>query len=632
MLFSIQLFFVFSAVAQNCPANIDFESGNYNGWTCYTGYVDAVDTSNVMSLTNSNGPIPGRHTMYGPTATSRDRYGDFPVRCPNGSGYSVKLGNTSGGGQAEGISYDFTIPENDNSYLLTYWYAVVFQAPNHQKNEQPRMETEIINLTDNKVISCASFTFIAVGTSLSGFGVNPDTIDVLYKAWSPVSVDLSGYAGKKIRLFFKTADCTFRRHFGYAYIDVNSECNGGFTGATYCPGDTTISIQAPYGYQSYAWYDSSSTNLLGNSQQLTLSPPPPSGTTFAVKVNPFAGFGCPATIFTQVKDSLTVVANAGNDAVSCNGDTIQLGTIPKPTIVYQWIPSEYLSNSEISNPYFIPGATTTYILKASSGGGGCQSTDTVTIRASTINRSLELLGKDAYCFGHGDSAVLKVHPELSIQWYKDDGLLTAPSNQFSYRVTGTGSYHAVVNDKLGCTTATDKKLIVVDFDRPGITYPLKYAVIDLPLKLEARSIGEKAVWNPGLNLDTTETFKPIFKGNEEQFYNITITSKGGCVTVDKQLVKIVEHVEIYVPTAFTPNGDGKNDFLHPIFRGVAEIRSFRVFNRRGQVLFESKSELPGWDGTFKGLPQDPQAFVWSLDCVGVDGAVYNKQGSSVLLR
>lgn len=172
--------------------------------------------------------------MYSNTL-AKDPYGDFPVLCPNGSGHSVRLGSTRAGGQAEGISYQFKIPANQNSYSLTYYYAVVFQSPNHQDFEQPRMETEITNISDNSVISCASFSFIAIGTSIPGFQVSnlSDTINVLYKSWSAVTVDLSGNAGKTIQLFFKTADCTFRRHFGYAYVDVNTECSGNLNGATF---------------------------------------------------------------------------------------------------------------------------------------------------------------------------------------------------------------------------------------------------------------------------------------------------------------------------------------------------------------------------------------------------------------
>src|SRR4029077_20247320 len=141
-------------------------------------------------------------------------------------------------------------------------------------------EIEITDVTDNTIISCASFTFLAIGSSLPGFLVSnrSDTTAVLYKDWSAVSVDLSGKAGKTIRLFFKTADCTFRRHFGYAYVDVNSECSSEFVGATYCPSDTAIKVVAPYGYQNYTWYNHNFTQVLGTQQELSLNPPPAVGT------------------------------------------------------------------------------------------------------------------------------------------------------------------------------------------------------------------------------------------------------------------------------------------------------------------------------------------------------------------
>ena len=327
------LFFVFalignvSVVAQSCPPNIDFETGGFNGWTCYNGYTSSVGNQNVISLYASGGPEFNRHTMYSAPTTEVDPYGGFPVICPNGSGYSIKLGNNRGGGEADGISYEFTIPENDNAFSLIYHYAVVFQSPNHRESEQPRMEIEITNLENNTLISCASFAFVALGSSLPGFQVanNADTTTVLYKDWSAVSVDLSGNAGKRIRLLFKTADCTFRRHFGYAYIDVNSECSSNFEGANYCPDDTLINVTAPYGYQGYTWYDSSLTNVLGNSQQLTIKPEATSGKTIAVRLEPYNGYGCTKTFFTQLNSTLKVTADAGEDKLSCNFNPVQVG-------------------------------------------------------------------------------------------------------------------------------------------------------------------------------------------------------------------------------------------------------------------------------------------------------------------
>src|SRR5262249_39288839 len=152
---------------------------------------------------------------------------------------------------------------------------------NHEIFQQPRLVLEIMNVTDNKLIECSSFTFIPYGTLLPGFyeSANPaGDVPVWCKDWSAVSIDLNGYAGKTIRLFFKTADCTFRRHFGYAYIDVNSECTSEFVGSVYCPDDTVVNLTAPYGYQAYKWFNSSFTQVLGNQQTIHLQPIPTSGT------------------------------------------------------------------------------------------------------------------------------------------------------------------------------------------------------------------------------------------------------------------------------------------------------------------------------------------------------------------
>jgi hypothetical protein len=138
--------FSFVGNAQSCPPNIDFEKGNFDGWTCYTGRTAAIGDRNEISLSRTSGPVWNSHTMYTPDSKEVDPFGKFPVICPNGSGHSIRLGSTEAGGHAEGVSYEFTIPPNENSYTLIYNYAVVFQSPNHREIEQPRMEIEITML------------------------------------------------------------------------------------------------------------------------------------------------------------------------------------------------------------------------------------------------------------------------------------------------------------------------------------------------------------------------------------------------------------------------------------------------------------------------------------------------------
>jgi gliding motility-associated-like protein len=795
----------FSASAQDCPPNIDFENGTFSGWTCWTGSVAAVGSSNVITLTQSGGPVSDRHTMITAGAASGvDPFGGFPVSCPNGSGHSIKLGNTSGGGEAEGVSYEFTIPTNRNTYTLIYNYAVVFQDPNHQQNEQPRMETEVTNVTDNTVISCASFTFFPYGSTLPGFIVSPNpggTTPVLCKDWTAVSVNLDGNAGKTVRLFFKTADCTFRRHFGYAYIDVNSECSGTFVGATYCPGDTAINVLAPYGYQGYTWYNSTLTQVLGNEQILNFKPPPPAGTIVGVKLIPYNGYGCPQTLFAQLVDTLTVVAHAGADTISCNRSPVPIGTPPKPGLVYLWSPAAGLSNPNISNPYASPDTNTTYVVTTNHDGGGCISMDTVLVKASIIDNSIKLIGKADYCSGIGDSSILRVQHTDSTQWFRNDTAING-ARQSDYRVVQSGVYYAMLFNKSGCSITTNsqqisiasipvagfvapelpnqclvgnqyiftntstnqvgnmryswdmgdgnllstrnitytykragtykvkyqvnssavcadssdynvviyqnavadfnvnpvctnlsskiinntadtmgstvnytwnlgngqtanirtppdqvytvagnyaislsvntqqcpaplntlKRTLIIDKPKPGIAYPVEYAVINLPLTLEARQIGATILWNPRLNLDKPTSFDPVFTGSSAQVYTIDIKTTSGCLTTDTMDVKIVRQVEVYVPNAFTPNHDGNNDYLRPIPRGIVQVRFFKIFNRWGQLIYQSAAEKPGWDGTFKGTPQASDAFVWVFEGLGVDGAVYTKKGTSLLVR
>jgi gliding motility-associated-like protein len=793
----------FSAIAQICPANIDFENGTFDGWTCYTGNVSAASGANVISLVSS-GPVPGRHTMYSANpGDGLDHYGGFPINCPNGSGHSIRLGNNLGGGEAEGISYEFTIPAGADIYSLIYHYAVVFQDPNHLEYQQPRMEIEITNVTDNTTISCSSFTFFPNGSLLPGFFVSPnpdDNTPVWCKDWTAVSINLDGNAGKTIRLFFKTSDCTFRRHFGYAYIDVNSECSGEFVGATYCPGDTLIHVVAPYGYQGYTWFDNSFNQVLGTQQVLTLSPPPLAGTTVAVVLVPYNGYGCLDTLYAKLIDTLTVVANAGIDKLSCNRNPVQIGAIPKPGFVYQWSPVAGLSNPNIGNPLASPDVTTEYVLTTTHDGGGCYDTDTVLVKAAVLDNTLQVIGKTTYCIGSENDVILRVSPTDSIQWFRDNLAITG-ANQTDYTVTQSGLYYAKLFSSSGCQLSTAsqqinvstipvagftynnltqclvdnkfiftntstnvlgamqyiwdfgdgtvettrdvihsytkagtylvkmsvssnticedskeytvtinqnavadftvtptcinlpvlatnntvdtlsspinylwdfgngqtsvvrnppvqvytdagsypitlsvntpqcpspsntvKHIVVIDKPRNAVRYPVEYAVIDYPLTLEARQFGASVLWSPGINLDTRTSYTPVFKGSVDQLYTIEIKTASGCITVDTQMVKAVKHADIFVPTAFSPNNDGLNDYLRPILLGIKEIRYFRIFNRWGQIMYEGKSELPGWNGLFRGITQSTQVVVWMVEAVGVDGNVITKKGTSTLIR
>jgi gliding motility-associated-like protein len=632
--FTFFLLFSFQSFSQFCPPNIDFETGTFDNWTCYTGSVSAAGGVNTIFLSPSGGPVGNQHTMYSAPSTEVDYFGGFPVNCPNGSGHSIRLGNNSGGGQAEGISYEFTIPAGQDIYSLIYHYAVVFQDPNHQIYQQPRLVIEVTDITDNEVLSCSSFTFIPFGNILPGFFLSPyqqDTTNVWCKDWSAVSINLDNKAGKTIRLFFKTADCTFTRHFGYAYIDVNSECSSEFVGATYCPEDAFVNVTAPFGYQNYTWFNNNFSQILGNSQSIVFNPPPPVGTVIAVQVVPYDGYGCLDTLYAKLIDTLTVISNAGRDGLSCNSNPVQIGANPKPGLIYSWSPPAGLSDPNIANPRAGPTITTTYVLTTKSAGGGCADMDTVVVEASTIDTSIRVLGKLAYCITSGDSTVLFVNPTDSIQWLKDNYPISNQHN-IRYKVNQSGTYRAILYNDRGCTALTAEKKVLIEAPTPGITYPTEYAVVNYPHQLKARDFGTGVEWNPPTFLSSAVSLVPTFNGTTEKLYTIEIVTAAGCVTVDTQLVKVFKEVKFYVPSGFTPNQDGLNDYLKPIPVGIKEFKYFRVYNRWGQLVFDLKNDPKGWNGMINGKLQSTQVVVWMAEGVGINDVIYKQKGTCVLIR
>ena len=627
----------FNSLAQNCPPNIDFEKGDFNGWTCYTGYTSAAAGYNEIIINPNSGAISDYQTMYSAANNSNeaDFYGGFPVLCPNGSGYSVKLGNNRGGGEAEGLSYQFTIPANRNTYSLIYHYAVVFQDPNHLEYQQPRLVLEVTNVSDNSLITCSSFTFIPYGSPLPGFFISPrsDSTPVWCKDWSAVTINLNGMAGKTIKLFFKTADCTFRRHFGYAYVDVNSECSNEFVGANYCPDDTAVNIVGPYGYQSYTWFDNAFTQVLGNQQTINFTPPPPVGTTIAVQLIPYNGYGCLDTLYAKLVDTLTIKANAGIDKLSCNQNPVVIGENAKPGEQYAWSPTTDLSSPNIANPRASPLITTDYILTIRSTGGGCVNRDTVRIVGSVIDSSLQVIGKPAYCITSNDSAVLVVHPTDSIQWFRSTSSIPA-ANKTKYRITQSGTYYAMLFTKVGCQIATRAQRITLESPVSGIMYPVQYAIMNSPLQLKSRNFGASYLWKPSIYLNDPTIMDPTFTStlDEDKLYRIEITTSSSCLTVDTQVVKTIKGVKIFVPNAFTPNNDGLNDLIKPVTFGVKEIKYFRIYTRWGQLVYDMQPNEQGWNGIVKGIVQPTNTYVWILQAQGLDNKIYLKKGSFVLIK
>jgi gliding motility-associated-like protein len=89
---------------------------------------------------------------------------------------------------------------------------------------------------------------------------------------------------------------------------------------------------------------------------------------------------------------------------------------------------------------------------------------------------------------------------------------------------------------------------------------------------------------------------------------------------------------LHVPNAWSPNGDGHNDKLFPLTINIVELKYFRVFNRWGQLMFETNIIGNGWDGIYKGVPQVQDVYTWTVEAYGADGKHYKLAGNAILMR
>jgi len=146
-------------------------------------------------------------------------------------------------------------------------------------------------------------------------------------------------------------------------------------------------------------------------------------------------------------------------------------------------------------------------------------------------------------------------------------------------------------------------------------------------------------WNFGNGNTSTvkdpfpQSYIPLVAADYTALPQLIIKNDFGCFDTITKPIKIVYSCFIAVPSAFTPNGDGLNDFLYPLKAYKSTNLNFSIYNRVGQRVFYSNSWLNKWDGKFKGLPQDPGTFVWTLDYINSEsGTRVVEKGTSILIR
>jgi len=200
---------------------------------------------------------------------------------------------------------------------------------------------------------------------------------------------------------------------------------------------------------------------------------------------------------------------------------------------------------------------------------------------------------------------------------------------YPVRLTVSGNY---------CPTLVDSitKIITIHQPRNPIVYPRIEGVRGVPIQLTALNGGVNYVWLPITGLNNSNIQTPIATYNivtpNIVNYSIKITDSLGCKVTDKQEVWLFAGSDIFLPTAFTPNGDGTNDLFKPLYVNISRIQYFRVFDRWGKVVFETSDMGKSWDGTVNGNALPIDTYPWIVWGYTNDGKEITKKGNVTLIR
>jgi gliding motility-associated-like protein len=315
-----------------------------------------------------------------------------------------------------------------------------------------------------------------------------------------------------------------------------------------------------------------------------------------------------------------------NQPVKLGGDSLT------PNATYTWFPSSTLDNPFVPNPIARPTASiTTYSVTVVAPGTGCTNTGFVVV--TMLNPLIANPGvNEQICLNDSVGIGAGLIEGQFYHWTPSTGLSSTTIPNPVASPTETTTYTLVVTDTAGCPPVTDNVTVTVN------PLPNANAGVDdtIPVGGSVQLTGTGGVqyyWTPSAGLNNANIFDPIASPDSTTNYVLTVTNIFGCQSTDTMQVFVFGYAQPWwIPTAFTPNGDGHNDVLYVRGGGFMTFE-FQVFDRYGELMFDSKNINTGWEGTtLTGQPAPLDAYVYRLNGTLNDGTKVDTKGLVNLVR
>jgi len=226
----------------------------------------------------------------------------------------------------------------------------------------------------------------------------------------------------------------------------------------------------------------------------------------------------------------------------------------------------------------------------------------------------------------------------------NQGRSNAVNPTYTYFEPGVYTVTLSASNITGQTAQEVKQLIIEVYDRPNASFAIKPRTVYIPgtkMYTDNDSFNSTSwLWDFGDGTTSTD-FEPIHEYRQEGIFDITLIAYNseGCADTARldAGVQAIKAAQILIPNAFTPNlngpgnASGQNDVFKPLMRGVTEYQMM-VFNRWGQLLFETDNIDQGWDGYFQGKLCQQDVYVYKINARSENGEKFTRTGDIHLIR
>ena len=385
----------------------------------------------------------------------------------------------------------------------------------------------------------------------------------------------------------------------------------------FCFGDS-INLSG-YGGSTYTWSPALGLRETAGS---TVTAVPPFTTTYTVTGTDTNGCSDTASSVVQIIPAPVVTVSPSNPEFCIGGS---LTVLASGGLSYIWTPASGLSCTNCSNPVVNVTTTSTYIIQATDAAT-CVGYDTLTIKVDTIP-SLSISKDTTVC--EDKPVQLSATSSGTVTWAPSTGLSCTTCNNPTATTDSTTNYIATATN--GTCSFNDTTTITINVLKL-IVDSNRHIVYSKSAQLSV-SGGIHYVWTPAASLNNDTISDPIATPTITTTYYVTGTDIYGCSSTDSIVVYVSDPCQaIMVPSGFSPNGDGKNDYLHVLNVGVATLQEFRVYNRWGEMVYQTSDiNDRGWDGTLNGKPQPVGTYVYYVEAT-CEGKSISLKGNVILLR